>query len=194
MEERDGSVNTSSWTQHTGRPNKLRCWNLEQRKIYCRAVQEDRWLMSWSLGRAFLAKWEGRVTGAVSQVTLIILRLREGWGCVLKVLSINIFHLVGGFHIWEQLNYSGNVIRYCSPGPSERGWSRGCGGGPSGKAPGSCWATCSRDHLSDMTARHLLHTMNSFLTHVWTKTIPAVYDEVDNLGQSNFQMYCWPLL
>ena len=70
------------------------------------------------------------------------------------------------------------MIRYCSLGPSERGWSRGCWGGPSRKAPGSCWVTGSKDHLCNMMACHLLHAVYSFLTHVSTKTIPTVYDEM----------------
>ena len=34
--------NASSHAQCTVRPNRLKCWSLKQRKIYCRAIQGDR--------------------------------------------------------------------------------------------------------------------------------------------------------
>ena len=35
-------VNTSSCAGHTVRPNKLKCRSLEQRKVYCKAMQRDK--------------------------------------------------------------------------------------------------------------------------------------------------------
>ena len=37
--------NTSSYARLTVKPNKPKHRSLEQRKVYCRAMQEDRWLM-----------------------------------------------------------------------------------------------------------------------------------------------------
>ena len=34
-------VNTNSCTRCTVRPNKLKCWGLEQRKVYCKTMQGD---------------------------------------------------------------------------------------------------------------------------------------------------------
>ena len=38
-------LNAGSCPRRTVRPNTLKCQSLEQRKVYCRAVQGDRWLM-----------------------------------------------------------------------------------------------------------------------------------------------------
>ena len=37
----DGSLNASSWAQHTVRPNKPKRQSWQQRKVYCRAKQGD---------------------------------------------------------------------------------------------------------------------------------------------------------
>ena len=34
-------LNTSLCARHTARPNKLKRWSLEQRKVYCRTVQGE---------------------------------------------------------------------------------------------------------------------------------------------------------
>ena len=39
------TISTISCAQHTVSPNKQKCPSLEQRKVYCRAMQEDGWLV-----------------------------------------------------------------------------------------------------------------------------------------------------
>ena len=39
------TISTISCAQHTVSPNKQKCPSLEQRKVYCRAMQGERWLM-----------------------------------------------------------------------------------------------------------------------------------------------------
>ena len=61
--------------------------------------------------------WGNRV---VSQgFTLSVLRLQEAWGlCAHGHQVVNIFHLVGSFHIWKTTHEM--CIKYCYLGTSER--------------------------------------------------------------------------
>ena len=42
-------LDTSLYAGCTVRPNKMKTQSLEQRKVYCRAMQEDRWLVAKEL-------------------------------------------------------------------------------------------------------------------------------------------------
>ena len=43
---RKPNVRSSSCVRCTEKPNKPKRWILEQRKVYCRVTQGDRWLMT----------------------------------------------------------------------------------------------------------------------------------------------------
>lgn len=93
--------------------------NLNSPEVFSKASLKARWGKGkWSASAQFsdwlMVPWQGSVT----KVTLSIFRLQGAWGLLAHGQIVNIFRLVGIFHICETTQEVG--IRYCSLSTSGR--------------------------------------------------------------------------